>query len=275
LKRLVIALLLAIGVAWPGLAAAELREIEAVGFVALDPAMASRRSPRDAAMRSGVAAAVRRVALQELPGFRPEDEAALDEALGGDPMQFASRFRIVEDRGVQPALLGNDPSIETEYVVVVSVYVDVDRVKQRLTDEGLLSASPVGISTQPRVYLVLEGLRSHDEYQAVRSLLIDELRVRSASPVMMERGRAVLEVEADRTPRELLSALLGKAPDHLILTPLEIRGSRVSVRVRFTAPPARLDPGADRQGSSEHARPASRAGPAGRLPIDTPGQNRY
>lgn len=258
MKRLVIALLLALGLAWPDPAGAELREIEAVGFIPLDPAIPSRRSPRDAAMRRGVAAAVRRAAMEELPGFRPEDEAALDEALGGDPMQFASRFRIVEDRGVQPALLGNDPAIETEYVVVVSVYVDVDRVKQRLTDQGLLSASPVGTSTQPSVYLVLEGLRSHDEYQAVRSLLIDELRVRSASPVMMERGRAILEVEADRTPRELLSALLGKAPDHLILTPLEIRGSQVSVRVRFTAPPARLDPSADR-----------------RAPIDTTRPNRY
>lgn len=263
MKRLVLAVLLAVGLAWPGLAAAELREIEAVGFVALDPAMPSRRTPRDAAMRNGVAEAVRRAALEELPGFRPEDEAALDEALGGDPMQFVGRFRIVEDRGVQPALLGNDPSIETEYVVVVSVYVDVDRVKQRLTEQGLLLLLPAGIAAQQRVTLVLEGLRGHAGYQALRSLLIDELRVRSALPVMMERGRAVLAVEADRTPSELLSAMLEKAPDHLILTPLGIRGSQVAVRVRFTAPPARLDPGADRWGAS---------GPA---LIDTTGPNRY
>ena len=265
MKRLVLAVLLAIGVVWPGLADAELREIEAVGFVPLDLALPSRRPPRDAAMRNGVAAAVRRAALEELPGFRPKDEAALDEALGSDPMQFASRFRIVEDRGVQPALLGNDPSIETEYVVVVSVYVDVDRVKQRLTDQGLLSVLPAGLSSQQPVTLVLEGLRGHAGYQAVQSLLIDELRVRSASPVMMERGRAILEVEADRTPSELLSALLRTAPDHLVLTPMGIRGSQLSVRVRFTSPPASPDPGR----SEERARSIER------VPIDTTGQNRY
>ena len=82
-------------------------------------------------------------------------------------------------------------------------------------------------------------------------------------PAIVAGLLAVLAVAADRTPSELLSAMLEKAPDHLILTPLGIRGSQVAVRVRFTAPPARLDPGADRWGASEPAL------------IDTTGPNRY
>ena len=40
-------------------------------------------------------------------------------ALGKNPLDYANRFRILEDRGERPALFTEIPGVSTEYVVLV------------------------------------------------------------------------------------------------------------------------------------------------------------
>lgn len=234
------ALLALLGAAWSPPAGAEVRVVEATGAVALYPDARPRRPPRDAAMRRALAGAVWRTATEELRDFDPErDGPALSAALGDEPLDFATRFRIVEDRGPRPALFTDEPGVEEEYVVVVQAHVDVDRVRQRLRERGLL-ARPSGDARHRRVYVVIEEVTSYGSYRAVKTLL-DELGVDQAVPVELERGRAVLAVDGSRSADQLLRALLRSAPPGLSLVPLESHEGTVRLQARFAgaaAPPA-------------------------------------
>ena len=237
---------------------AEVRPVEAVGAVPLDADAPSRVPPRDAALQHGLQEAVRRVALDELPDFDPETgEEALALALGRDPSEFATRYRIREDRGERPALFTDDPEVETEYVVVVEVHVDVERVRERLTEAGLLLI-PSGDRRLYRVRVVIEEVGSYAAYMAVRTLL-EEMGLRGVLPVEMERGRVVLDVDGDRSPYSLMSGLLEAAPSNLRLVPLSVDATTLTLRVRFLGAPAAPDPGVW----------------PGAPPIDTPDPNRY
>lgn len=227
------------------LAGAEVRTIEALGAVPLDPESPPAGSPRDAALQRALHDAVWRVALDELDGFDPGDEAAQDslaEALGKDPLDYASRFRVVEDRGERPALFSEQPGVENEYVVLVEVHVDADRVRERLSRAGLLSA-PSGDQRRYRVRVVLDEVGSYGAYQAVRTLL-EETGARSTVPVEMERGRAVLMVDGSRSPDALVAALVRAAPPNLSVVPLGVDEQGVHLRARFLGGPASSDPGA-------------------------------
>ena len=237
------ATLLACGLlaAAPSLAGADVRSVEAVGAVPLDPRDPPRRPPRDLAVQRALAEAVQRVALEELPGFDPvEGEVELWAALGKEPLDYANRFRIVEDRGERPALFSEIPGISTEYVVLVEVQVDAARVRQRLRERGLLVAPDRWGGRRP-VRVVLEDVGTWASYRAVRTLL-EEVGARSATPVEMEQGRAVLDVEGDRTPDELVAALMGAAPPNLRLVPLGIEDDTVRLRARFLDTPAAPSP---------------------------------
>ena len=79
--------------------------MEAVGAVPLGAAAPRHSPPRDAALQAALSDAVRRVALELLPELDPGESATLlDEVLGLDPLDYATRFRILEDRGPRPAL---------------------------------------------------------------------------------------------------------------------------------------------------------------------------
>jgi hypothetical protein len=231
--------------------AGEIRRMEAVGAVPLDAAKSRSAPPRDAALQAALSDAVRRVALELLPELDPaESEALLDEVLGLDPLDYATRFRILEDRGERPALFVEDPGVETEYVVVVEVNVDVGRVRERLAAGGLL-ALPAGETRGYRLRLVIEELEDFRAYASLRRTLIEQVGVRSALPVEMERGRAVLELEADLEANELLDALMVAAPPELQIVPLAAERDSLTLRVRAVGPPAApagegvdVDPGA-------------------------------
>jgi hypothetical protein len=249
-------LLLALGLGGTG--QAEVRPVEAVGVVPLDADAPSRVPPRDAAMQRALQDAVHRVALDELPDFDPAtggEELAV--ALGDDPSEFATRYRIREDRGERPALFSDDPEVESEYVVVVEVHVDVDRVRERLIEAGLL-LMPSGDDRRYRVRVVIEEVESYAAYMAVRTLL-EELGLRSVLPVEMERGRVVLRVDGHRSPDQLMSGLLQAASSNLRLVPLGIDAESLTLRASFQGAPAARDPG----------------GWPGAPPIDTPDPNRY
>lgn len=230
---------------WAGAAGAEVVRIEALGAVPLDPDAPTHGAPRDAALERALNDAVWRVALDQLPGFDPSDELAqarLAQALGDEPRDYVNRFRILEDRGKRPALFSDAPGVESEYVVLVEVHVDRDRVAKRLRDAGLL-ATPSGERRHYRVRVVLEDVETYGTYQAVRTLL-EEIGARSALPVEMERGRAVLVVDGTRPPDQLLAALVRAAPPDLSVVPLGADDESLRLRARFLgATPAAPEPG--------------------------------
>jgi hypothetical protein len=221
--------------------AADVQRIESLGAAPLGVA-GSERTPRDAALRAALASAVRQVAAEQLSGLPASPpESVVEAALGEDPFEYASRFRVLEDKGARPAVLIRDPDVTREYVVLAEVHVDAARVRQRLATAGLLQL-PSGDRGGVRTRIALEELTSWGEVQAVRQLLRD-LGATHTLPVEVERGRAVLEVESSRSPARLLQELVRRAPTSLELEPL---GSgpgelRLRARVLVPTPPAALD----------------------------------
>jgi hypothetical protein len=244
----------------------EVRRMEAVGAFPIDPNRAPRTPPRDAAVRAAVRDAVRRIARTLLPpdfvaplgaeesegvqGDAPEVapeealdpgagdaaiEAWLDQVLGEDPFEFATRFRILDDRGVRPALLSGAAEAEKEYVVVVEVHVDVGRVQDRLRASGAL-AEPSGDEPLFRVWLVAEGVDSFASYDALRRTLAATDGVRAVLPIELQRGRVEFEIDAEREIASVLDELLTVAPPNLRLIPLESHDDRVTVLVDWREP---------------------------------------
>ena len=219
-----------------GAAPAEERVVEGVGAVAVKGGpKPARGTPREAALRAAIGEAVRQVAFELLPHLDPAAaEPAVDQALGPDPRTYANRFRIVEDRGEGPALLVQEPGVTTEYVMVVQAQVDVARVRQSLERSGLLAPSGED-SPRQRLRVVIEDVEGFASYMAVRTLL-DDLGVRDAVPVEMERGRAVLEVESRMPPEELLASLVRSAPPELRVEPISADAASITLRARFIPP---------------------------------------
>ncbi|MCH9013235.1 MAG: FAD-binding oxidoreductase, partial [Proteobacteria bacterium] len=153
----------------PVAAARDVVRVESVGVAAVRP---DSVSPRDAAVHKALLEAVRQTAEDLLaarvgdgfgdgPGGAEDLEseavgrAELQRILGNEPLEYATRFQVVEDRGEGPALFGSDPNVETEYVVIVSVFVDRDRIRERLARAGIALA-PVGPEPRIRSLLILE-----------------------------------------------------------------------------------------------------------------------
>jgi hypothetical protein len=238
------------------LAADGVRRVEAVGAVGLDPATGWTTPPRDAALRRALAQAVTRVAEAQLPDLDPESaEDALRPALGDDPFAYATRFRILEDRGERPALLVQEAGVEREYVVVVEAYVDADKVRESLARAGLLDA-PSGDGLRSRFQVTVLGLDSYATYAAVREALVGGAGADSATPVEVSRGRAVFDVVASRAPSALLDALLAQTDPTLEFIPVDEDDRALVVRVEHR--PAAGEPAAE--------------APSG---FDTPGRKRY
>jgi hypothetical protein len=235
-------------------ARAELRVTEAVGAVPLHAGKRTASPPRDAAERKAMSEAVRRVALQLL---ETQDPAALEPklaaALGADPKVYISSFRTLEDRGERPALFSDDPEAKTEYVVVVEARVDADRVRAALARGGL-PVSSAGDARRYRVRLEAMGLSDFASYRALRETLLEGVGVRSALPVEIEPGRAVLEVDSGLAGDALLDALVRSAPPGLTVSPLAMEPDLLRVRVEYTPEPVQAAPPV----------PAARSGPSAR-----------
>jgi hypothetical protein len=216
--------------------------VEAVGAV---PVVSGKMPgpPRDLAIQAGLREAVTRVAEELLIDAEPVDEEGagsgdprdvLDDVLEGDVVRYTNRFRILEDRGERPALFADRPGAASEYVVVVEVQVDVDRVRGRLVEAGLLEGAR---GTEQVVVLIdLEGLRAWPAYVRVRDTLRDKVGVESVVPLGFERGRARLEVASALSGPELLDRLLRATPPDLSLQPLEAQGGVLRLQVAWTPP---------------------------------------
>jgi len=193
------AVLLASG---PGVA--ELQRVEAVGIYGIRDAMRSRVIPRDEAISKARWEGVSRVALEligesgsgdvagadgkepggddstpppiEVSGADPLDGPSDDEmvalraALGKDVLPYMRSYRILDDRGEVPVLFNDEPNVSVEYVVVVEVIVDVDRVTSALQDAGLIAtlSSP---GREESVVVELIGLSRFEAFEVVLAAL--------------------------------------------------------------------------------------------------------
>ena len=169
---------------------------------------------------------------------------------GDDPLDYISRYRVIEDRGERPTQYSQDPKVEFEYVVLVESHIDSARVRSRLEKAGLLMTRARAPAQQ--LLVIIDGNSDFDAYEALRRALIDRVRVKSAVPVEMERGRIVLAVETSRSARQLLENLLRSAPPGLHVTPVGSQARSLTLRIELEdlpEDPGPNDPGATRTGS--------------------------
>ena len=230
-------------------ASAEVRRLEAVGAAPVRRGERATVSTRDAAVQAALREAVRRVARELLmDGLVPEDgeEAPLDEVLGERMLPYTTRYRILDDQGERPAMFGEDPEITREYVVIVEVSVEAERVQQRLVEAGLLSSEhAAGEATRLRVEV--RGLQEYPAYQAMRELLTGPGRALSAIPVSVERGVAVLDLElptrsarvwgrGSRDAEQLVERLVSAGPPSLVIRPVQVEAEEIVLAVTWTPP---------------------------------------
>jgi hypothetical protein len=214
-------------------AGAETRRVEAAGAAPLEGREAAAvESLRSAAVKDALGDAALRVARELVPDVEPgsEREAALARSLGADPTVYAVRFRILEDRGKQAVPLLPDAAPGPAYVVRVEAVLEVDRVRSRLREAGLLAAAAPPAPADTRLLVVLEGIPSYPAYAALRGALSGDL-ARSAVPERFEPGRAALRVETDRSAAQLMEGLRAAAPPGLALVQLPSEPGTLRVRV--------------------------------------------
>jgi len=246
LVRQAAALVLAIGLVCQ--AHAEIRRVEAVGVVPMKPSERGAVDILDQAVQAALHEAVSRVARDFLLEVEPGEVENLEQVLGRHMVPYTARFRILGDQGERPALFADDPTVTSEYVVEVEVFVDAERVQQRLVEAGLLEPDPVGVPAS-RIELELRGLSGYRAYEAVLQLLTDHVGARQALPRSFQGGIAVLEVElaGDRDDaRDLAEQLVELSSRELDVRPVEMAERRLVVQVEW-APQAEGEPaGRDR-----------------------------
>ncbi len=167
-----------------------------------------------------------------------EDEAELlRDALGDDMLPYTRSYRILEDQGERPVLFADSPGIDTEYVVVIEVIVDVDRVGRALEDAGLVVSTD---SQNEQVDLTIEllGLSRYPALERVLSALRGPLGATRASTVEFEHGRQVIAVEGPFDPEGLAARLARLGDPQLVLEPVGLDPvfRRIRVQARWLPP---------------------------------------
>ena len=227
-----------------GTASAGARTLESVGAVGVREG--DRTDPRERAVQAALREAVWSVAeellldaiLIEDPGGDGEpvaEQPDLEAILGNNMVAYTTRFKLIEDRGINPALFVEDPKVVTEYVVVAEVVVEADRIRERLMQAGLLEPE-LFVSSLGTVYLRVDGLSVYPALSELRKLLVEQVGAEAAVPVRFERGRALLAVATSLAGPDLVSALERIAPEHLAIVPLSASSGEARIAVRWTPP---------------------------------------
>ena len=196
---------------------AERRVLEVVGAVPMHDAAGGSSVPKEAAIDQALWEGVSRVALELLLEQQDEvmpesdSEERLQAALGNAMVPYLRGFRIVEDQGERPVLFTDHPDAATEYVVVVAVEVETERIRERLVQTGLLRDAVVG---EVRGFeLEVLGLDHYSAYQVLRELLeTDSVAVTSVTPREMRSDRVLLELQVQFGPDELIERMKAAAP---------------------------------------------------------------
>ena len=239
---------------------AEVRRLEVVGAVALHGQGHPKDTPKDRAVQEGLVNGVSRVGADllleglliqgepreeteesgALPNllagtalawespvslFRPAQELEMErvrEALGRSMVPYTRGFRILEDQGERPALFTQHPDAATEYVVVMEVQVEVERVRSRLEEMGLIEFVRMKVLTG--IELELSGLTEYALYRAVLDLLRGPgIQASSVVPEAFQAQNARLRVSGAWTASELNDLLHSAAPAELNLVSLEVQ----------------------------------------------------
>ena len=233
-----IALALLALLAAPAAAREEVRRMEVEGVAPVRAEAPGPDALRQQALEEAIASAVDEVARELLAGAAayPADfnREALTTILGAARKDYTDRFRILRDLGVrapegldEPGLEGpglEEPGAAGEYAVAAEVWVDVERLRQRLAAAGLLGSRAASAGPTRTLRVILEPLRSYRAYAFVRDTL-------DARPVELARGRAVLETSARGEPAELLAALQAKAPEGIHIVAAQLDGSDLRLAV--------------------------------------------
>ena len=201
-------------------AQAERRVLEVVGAVPMHTPVGGSAAPKEAAIDQALWEGVSRVALELLleqsEEITPETESGdrVRAALGNAMVPYLRGFRIVEDQGERPVLFTDHPDAATEYVVVVAVEVETERIRERLVQTGLLRDAVAG---EVRGFeLEVLGLDHYSAYQVLRELLeTDGVAVTSVTPREMRSDRVLLELQVDFGPDELVERMKAAAPEGL------------------------------------------------------------
>ncbi len=238
--------------------------MEAVGSEPVYSDARAARAPRDAAVQRAILEAVSRVAREFLldqsvdeselsdPGtgwpigaaggprpplesdpLPPEPAPDYSKIFGRNLVQYTDHYRILEDRGERPALFAQDARVESEYVVIVEVYVDVLRVRHRLEEAGLVA--PAGeLPVTRRVVLEVRGLRVYPAYEALQALLLEKVGATRVVALEFAQDRIRLGVEyASGGPVELLNALYAWSPPELEITPVLSDEDHLTISVEW------------------------------------------
>ncbi len=161
-------------------------------------------------------------------------EAALRKALGDDVLPYMRGYRIIEDRGEVPVLFNDAPDVSVEYVVVVEVVVDVDRVTRALEVAGLID--PVGrAEIREAIVVELVGLSRYEALEWIVGALRDQLGARSVQTIEFSRQRQVLLVEGPFGPAQLANQLARFENPRLFLeaTGVDAVGRRIRLTGRW------------------------------------------
>lgn len=184
-----------------------------------------------------------------------DEAAALRKALGNDILPYMRSYRILDDRGEVPALFNDEPSVTLEYVVVVEVLVDVDRVTRALESAGLIAATT---AADPAEVVVVElvGLSRYEALQIFLDALRTEFGATRVTTLEFSRQRQTLRVEGPLDPSALSSGLARYENPRLVLEPtgIDLAGRRIRLVGRWVPEKA-----------AEGVAPAVEPGPDGRL----------
>ena len=201
-------------------AQAELRVLEVVGAVPVSESGARSKMPKEQAIDEALLEGVSRVAQEFLSEADPTSPQGSDQrerlraVLGSDMVPYTRSFRIVEDQGERPVLFTEHPDAATEYVVVVSVEVETERIREQLIRAGLLAEEGQGIVQGYE--LRVTGVRHYLGYQALVELLESEaVGVKIIVPREVGSESLSLAVQADFDAVMLLERLRAAAPSNL------------------------------------------------------------
>lgn len=227
---------------------AEVQRVEAVGRYGIKKSSRSRVIPRDEAIERALWEGVSRVAFEVIGegdqgiGEGNDANSALRSALGNDIVPYTRSFRILEDKGEKPVLFQDEEGVRIEYIVVVEVIVDVDRVTQSLEAQGLIAASSSAEGPRSSVAIEFEGLSRYSAFDSVLKALREDIGATRVRTLEFARNRQLVEVEGPFGPAALSRRLSGLSRDRLVLEPVEIdtAGQRIRVVGRWRA----SDPGA-------------------------------
>ena len=228
------ALALAFAVFAAGAGRADLVRVESVGSVPLAAGSTGGPTARQAALEAGVREAVERAALDLASQAGASASAeAVRAALGTDLLLYASRFRILEDRGERAPLLEQSPGAQREYVVTVEVYVERSRLRSRLQRAGLLGAEPQP-GARRALRIAFEGVDSYPLWKRIERALA--ARGGAVRPLEFAHGRIVAEVETEEEGGALVGRLGAALSDTLELRSAGMDGETVLITVAARIP---------------------------------------